>query len=89
MNGFASIGLGQALSRGFRRRTDAPRAMMARDMATFIQSNHRAWRDGVGDHSADASADHTIARLRAMTGAGRVTGSAVEAAATSSAAFGG
>ena len=88
MNGFASIGLGQALSRGFRPRTNMPRAMAARDMGPFIQSNHRAWRDVVGDHSADASADHTIARLRAMTGATSALARRSRAAATN-AAFGG
>jgi hypothetical protein len=61
---------------------------MAHDVAAFIQSNDRAWRDVVGDHSADASADHIIARLRAMTGADRVL-PRQSGAATTSPVFGG
>jgi short-subunit dehydrogenase len=72
MNGFTSIGLGQALSRGLRGRTETVRTLLAREMVSLIESDHRAWREAVGTHPADLSANKTIARLRLTMAAGRV-----------------
>jgi hypothetical protein len=73
MNAFASIGLGSAISRGSRR-TDSVRLLVAQERVAIIARDSRGRRQAAGTHQADASAEATIARLRAMTGAARVIG---------------
>jgi hypothetical protein len=74
MNAYASIGLGQSLVRGLRRRTEEVRTIMTREMVALIEGDYRTWRGAIGPHPADRSAHETITRLRATTGAARAIG---------------
>jgi hypothetical protein len=71
MNPFGSVGLGQALSRGLRRRTEETRALLAREMTASIENDYRLWQEAIGTHPADTAADQIIVRLRTRTGADR------------------
>jgi hypothetical protein len=71
MNPFGPIGLGQALSRGLRRRNEEARAVLAREMTAKIENDYRLWQEAIGSHPADTGADEIIARLRTMPGAAR------------------
>ena len=76
MNLFGPIGLGQALSRRLRRRTEEARAVLAREMTAKIENDYRLWQEAIGSHPADPAADRIIVRLRTMTGEGRVAAAA-------------
>lgn len=64
MNAFAPIGLGSAVSRGGRNRSEVARVLVAHEMVERIRSDRRGWLLEPGTHPADASALETITRLR-------------------------